>query len=146
MLCTNAEAIARIVDAVFSDKTPADAVPTTPPPVLVQVQNGTGTDSLAKQVVQFIAAKGYPVDDLNIANAFDGQTHAESEILDLTGTSQATALQIAGWLEIPPEQVRVATADERAAISGDARIVVVLGNDADFATLIKSPTTSIPGG
>jgi hypothetical protein len=114
--------------------------------VRVQVQNGTGTDSLARGVVQFIASKGYPVDDLDTANAYDGAEHAQSEIIDMDGSNNRSAFQIATWLNIDPGRIRQATSAEKQAITGDPAIVVLLGKDGNFSTLIQSPTTSTPGG
>jgi len=149
VLCWNADSIDPIVKAVFSDSTPTaggTATETPPEPVRVQVQNGTGTDSLARGVVQFIASKGYPVDDLDSANAFDGKEHAQSEIIDMDGTNTRSAFQLATWLNIDPSRIRKATAAEKQAITGDPAIVVLLGKDDNFGALIQSPTTSTPGG
>ena len=113
---------------------------------MVQVQNGTGTDSLASHVADFLASKGYPVNDLDTANAFDGAKHAQSEIIDVSGSNTAAATEIAGWLNIPASRIRTATASERSTIGSGPAIVVVLGTDGNFGELIQSPTTSVSGG
>jgi LCP family protein required for cell wall assembly len=148
VLCTSQDALAPILQAVFSDKTPtgADGTATPPVPVAVQVQNGTGTDSLASHVADFLASKGYPVNDLNTANAFDGQKHTQSEIIDVSGSNTAAATEIAAWLNIPASRIRTATASEKSKIGDGPEIVVVLGSDGNFAQLIQSPTTSVSGG
>jgi LCP family protein required for cell wall assembly len=150
VLCWSQSSLDPIIQAVFSDKTPtagtASTTATPPVPVRVQVQNGTGTDSLAKGVVQFIASKGYPVDDLDTANAYDGAEHTQSVIIDMSGDNSRSAVQIANWLNIDPSRIRKATAAEKQAITGDPAIVVLLGKDGNFGTLIQSPTTSTPGG
>jgi LCP family protein required for cell wall assembly len=146
--CGDDELIAEIVQSIFVDRPGSVAAPeTTPEPVRVQVQNGTGTEGLAGRVVTFIASRGYPVDDLNPANVFDDQPHETTEIIDLDGTHRQNAYLIAKYLDLDPERVRDATAAERDAMSdANADIVVILGTDVEFDTLIQSPTTITPGG
>ncbi len=147
VLLGSPEAMQKIIDSIFSDQTSPDALGTaTPEPVMVQVQNGTTTDQLAAHVADYIASKGYPVDDLNATNVFDGQTHFESEILDIDGKHAKNAYLLASWLKIPVSQVRTATSAERTKISGNPDVVVILGSDVDYAQLIQSPPTSVPGG
>jgi LCP family protein required for cell wall assembly len=150
------DSITDIVSSVFLDTPAAEGAVSanpireeepTPEPVRVQVQNGTDTDGLAARVVAYIAAQGYPVDDLNVANAFDGAPHDVSEIIDIDGKHRQNAYLLAKWLDIPVDQVRDATAAEaEALVDSDAAIIVILGEDVDFDTLIQSPTTSVPGG
>ena len=144
--------IAEIVGSLFKDQ-PAGGTGSldaqaTPSPVRVQVQNGTGAEGLAGRVVRYIVGKGYPQEDLNATNVFDGDAHEQSLILDVDGTHSKNAFLIANWLKIPPAQVRVATASERAAMAGApaADVVFILGADVNFDELIQSPTTSVPGG
>lgn len=149
VLIGNTERIQAIVQSVFAEK-PDGGVPevtVTPEPVRVQVQNGTGADGLATHIVAFIAGKGYPTNDLNAANVFDGAPHAKSEIIDVKGTNRRNAYLLADWLQIDPAQVRDATDAERAALAANpAEIVVIIGADVDIDHLIESPTTSVPGG
>ncbi|MBF6599112.1 MAG: LCP family protein [Dehalococcoidia bacterium] len=148
VLCSSPEALARIVNAVFADKPSAgaSASATPPAPVMVQVQNGTSINELAKRVTAFIASRGYPVDDLTTANAFDGASHSQSEILDISGNNQANAEMIANWLKIPISRVRPATATERAKITGGAEVVVLLGTDGNFGALTQSAASPSAGG
>ncbi|HEY7802777.1 MAG TPA: LCP family protein [Dehalococcoidia bacterium] len=149
VLCSSPESIAQIVNAVFADKPSPDAAasPTPPAPVSVQVQNGTSTDKLATQVADFIASKGYPVNELTTANAFDGSSaHGQSEILDVGGDNQANAEMIANWLKIPIARVRAATASEKSKITGNPQVVVLLGTDDNFGSLIQSAATANAGG
>jgi len=149
VLVGNTEMIHQIVESVFSDKA-ADvaAQPSaTPEPVRVEVQNGTGTEGLANGVVRYIIGRGYPANDLNAANVYDGQSHSISEIIDVTGKHRNNANILARWLNIPTSQVRDATAAERTAMgSNTAEIIVVLGKDVNYAQLTTSPTTDTPGG
>lgn len=150
VLVGNKEKIQEIVDSLF-DRQQSDGSSSSPDeetaPVRVQVQNATGSDGLASRVVEFIASKGYPPNDLNAANVFDGASHNVSEILDLNGESRQQAYLLAKWLDLPAASVRDATADERAALEGtNADVVIILGNDVDFDRLIQSPTTSVAGG
>lgn len=149
VLVGNAQRIHEIVQSVFADKADAGApeATVTPEPVRVQVQNGTGAEGLATRIVAFIAGKGYPTNELNAANVFDGAQHAKSEIIDVKGTNRRNAYLLANWLQIDPSQVRDATDAERAAMAANpAEIVVIIGADLDVGRLIESPTTSVPGG
>lgn len=140
--------VKKMVDSLFIDAPgsgPAQVV-VTPEPVKVQVQNGAGVDGLAARIVSYIIGKGYPANDLNPANVFDGAPHTKSEIIDLDGTHEKNGYLLASWLKIPETRYRKATPAERAAITGGASIVVILGSDTNFAQLIQSPTTSVPGG
>jgi len=140
--------VALLVTSLFEDRADGLAQPAvTGEPVNVQIQNATGGDGLAGRVVSYIATKGYRLEDLSPADVFDGQPHEVSVILDLEGTNEGTRLALAGMLGIDPVNARAATDAERAEI-GDvaAEIIIVLGSDVDFEELIKSPTTSTPGG
>ena len=146
------EKIKQIVQSLFVDKVggtgsvQAEAT-TTPEPVAVQVQNGAGTEGLAASVMGYLIRRGYPQGDVNATNVFDGQAHATSEILDLDGTHLRNAYLLANWLNIPTAQVRTATAEEQAALAGDtADIVIVLGSDVDYESVIQQPATSVAGG
>ncbi len=146
-LDANWDEVARIVDALFDDASSGTPSPdAAPEPVRVQVQNGTATDGLAAQVVNFIAAKGYPINDLNPANVFDGASHDITEIIDLKGTNEKNRLQLAGILGIDPSRAREATPEERAAIGADADIVIIIGADFDLDRLTQAPATGAPGG
>jgi len=136
------DAISDIVNALFVDRPGALVQATvTPEPVRVTVQNGTESDGLAARVVNYIATKGYPVEDLNPSNVFDSAAHTTSEIIDL-GDNKRNAFLLAKWLNIDAARVRAPTDAERASLSGaDADIVVVLGGDIDFDALIEAPTT-----
>ena len=148
VLCGSKDQIEKIVKALFSDAPDPNALGTAsaPAPVRVEVQNGTATDSLARRVAEYIASKGYPIDDLNADNVFDGEMHSQSEIIDVGGANQGNAYKLASWLKIPIGQVRNATPDEKASISGNADIVVILGDDVDYGQLIQSSTTTTDGG
>src|SRR5205807_1009730 len=92
---------AAIEKALFSDEPDPTALGTAsaPTPVRVEVQNGTATDSLARRVAEYIASKGYPIDDLNADNVFDGEMHTQSEIIDVGGVNQGNAYKLASWLK-----------------------------------------------
>ncbi len=147
VLCWSKASVDPIVQAVFANETPAAAASATPPaPVRVQVENGTTTTNLARDIVQYIASKGYPVNQLETTNAFDGTTHSQSIILTMKSGTDANAQLLATWLNIPADRIRSATAAEKAQITGTPDIVVVLGADGNFASLIQSAATSTPGG
>lgn len=138
------EAIAQIVKSVFEDPPGSVPQPTvTPDPVRVQVRNGTGTDGLASRVINYIATRGYPLEDLLTGNA---EASERSAIIDLDGTHEQNRLLLAKWLGIDLEQVRSATPEEAQALSGtQAEIVVILGEDFDESTLSSSAVIT-PGG
>jgi LCP family protein required for cell wall assembly len=148
VLLWNKDKAQQIVDSVFSDQssvTPEESP--TPAPVNVEVQNGTGSDGLAKRVVTFMVGNGYPVAALNFSNALDDTVHAKSEIIDVDGANQRNGYLIAKMLGIPVENYRKATASEKAALSANGTaIVIILGTDKDYDQMIQSPTTSTPGG
>jgi hypothetical protein len=148
-LCWDKDSVHSIVDSVFySTGTNVAAVPTvSAQPVRVQVQNGTGSEGLAARVVGFIAAQGYPVDDLNAANAGDELTHEISEIIDLDGTHEQQRLLLQKWLDVDLANVRAATADDASLYAGiDADILVILGTDVDYDSLIESSSTGTTDG
>jgi LCP family protein required for cell wall assembly len=137
-----------LVASLFEDRAPGIEQPVVESkPARVQFQNGTATDALAANVLTYVATRGYRVEDMSSANAYDDQLHDVSEIIDLTGTFEKNRLQLARWLGIPPDRARLATDAEAAALNGvEADIIVILGTDVDFDDLIQSPTTTTPGG
>ena len=146
-LCGDDESIAKIVRSLFVDQPGSLVQPeTTPEPVRVQVQNATGVEGLATRVVNFIATRGYPQNDLYPANVYDGELHEESLIIDLDGTHEKNRLLIANWLGIDLENARAATPEEAEALgASDAEIVIIIGSDFDEER-IESATTATPGG
>jgi LCP family protein required for cell wall assembly len=148
-LCWDEEAVAAIVDSVFytTSGTTVTLPTVTAEPVRVQVQNGTGSEGLAARVVRYIAAQGYPVDDLNAANTGDSLTHEISEIIDLDGTHEQQRLLLSKWLDVDLDNVRPGTADDATVYAGvDADILIILGTDVDYDTLIESDSTGTTDG
>ena len=148
-LCWDEEAVSAIVESVFyTPETAVVAGPTVAPePVRVEVQNGTGSEGLASRVVRYIAARGYPVDDLNAANTTDGIAHGESLIIDIDGSHEQNRLLLARWLDIDLDNVRAATTDEAATFAGmNADILIILGTDVDYDSLIDAETGTTEGG
>ncbi len=140
--------VGQLVTSLFEDRPDRSAQPVVAgEPVRVQIQNGTETDGLAGRIVNYIATKGFPLEDLSPANVFDGLPHDVSVILDLEGTNEASRFALAGMLGIDPGNARAATDAERTEI-GDvaAEIIIILGSDVDFEKLIQSPITTTPGG
>lgn len=148
-LCSDPDAVTEIVNSLFVDD-PANVVQATatPDPVRVQIQNGTDTDGLATRVVNYLAARqNYPVEDLNPANVFDGESHAISEIIDLDGTHEKNGYLLAKWLNIETTRYRKATDAERATMAeADADIVIILGSDIDFDALIQAEGSATDAG
>jgi LCP family protein required for cell wall assembly len=152
VLIGDPDGIRDIIESVFADAPAADATAGAAgaEPVFVQVQNGTGQDGLASRVVAYIASRGYPVDELNAANTFDGLSHVKSEIIDVSGANHRNAFLLATWLKIPAENVRDATEEERAVIAaspaGTPEIIIILGSDSDFVGLIQGESTAAAEG
>jgi LCP family protein required for cell wall assembly len=137
VLIGDPDAVSDIVQSLFSPQPGVAAQPTVAPePVRVEVQNGTLVDGLASEVVNYIATRGIPIDDLNPANTYDGLAHETTLILDLDGTHERNRLALAGWLDVNPDNARAATPDELALLNGTtADIVVILGDDFDDTVL-----------
>lgn len=136
-----------IVQALFEDREPLD--PGAPEPVTVHIQNGVGVNGLAADVAAFLAGSdpSLGVEDLTTGDAFDGAEHDVSLVLDLSDTHERRRLELASMLGIEPQNARAATAAELSALGAvQADIVIVLGSDVDYGTLIQSPTTTTPGG
>ena len=141
------EAISQIVDSMFKDK-PGGlplVVERTPDPVRVQIQNGAGIEGLAADVMNFVVTQGYSLDDLSTANVFDGETHTETEIIDVSGTNENPGYLLARKLGFEASIVRPPSEDEKAALNGvNADIIVILGTDFDIDSVL-SETTSAGG-
>jgi LCP family protein required for cell wall assembly len=136
------ERISEIMTAIFTGASlsgvQVGAAPTALP-VRVEVQNGSGIDGLAANVTRYIIGKGYRENDVNVTNVPDGLTHTRSEIIDIDGTHDRAAYNIADWLGIDPINYRPATATEASAMAeSNASIIVVLGTDVDYSGLTSS--------
>lgn len=128
VLLPDKELVQQLVQAIFSDQQVTDEG------ALVEVQNGSGVDGLAQQVVTYLSEFGFLSDRLAGTTTQGGGAQAQTEIIDFTG-KQATARRLASLLAVPPELVRVASADDRAlATVANADILVVLGADAQNLT------------
>lgn len=148
VLVCDPEGISELVDAVFSGQPGAiPVVPQpTPEPVLVEIQNGSGVEGLAREVQLFLIGKDYPESDTNTTNVPDGLIHDVTEIVDYDGTHEKNTYLIAGWLNIPPESVRNATPAERDQMAAsNAAIVVVIGTDWDSSVLTSDETNATGG-
>jgi LCP family protein required for cell wall assembly len=142
------DTVEELVTALFEDRVP-ETDSSDLEPVRVQIQNGAGIDRLAANVAAYIASNGggFRVEDLTVGDAYDGAEHDTSVVLDLSDTHERRRLQLASMLGIDPANARAATATELTEIGAvDAEIIVVLGSDVDYDTLIQSPTTTTPGG
>jgi hypothetical protein len=139
------EAIAQIVDSMFKDK-PGDlplVVERTPDPIRVQIQNGAGVEGLAGEVMNFIVTQGYSLNDVSTDNVFDGETHTETEIIDVDGTNEGRGYVLADDLGLDPSIVRAASPAEREALNGVAAdIIVILGTDFDLDSVLSETSTT----
>jgi glycerol kinase len=115
--------------------------------VRVLIQNGAGVEGLGSRVVSFIAAQGYPTTDLlQPMNSPSGAT-ARSEIIDIDGTHEKNAYLLAQWLGIDVARVRTATTAEATSMQDSgATIVVLLGADEDFDSVIENASAGTRRG
>ena len=144
VLVGNWTGIEQLVSSVFTDQQPTRSTGSTPSPLRVEVENGTGTTGLAAQMLDYLASKGYARSDLHAADAFDGRAHATSEIVDIDGTHQQGAYLAASRLGIPAAQVRSATTTEKDVLNrGGAQLLILLGTDLNFTKLTAA---SVPTG
>jgi hypothetical protein len=141
------EAIARIVNSLFKDKPGSTPIlEATPDPVRVQIQNGAGIEGLASDVMNVVVTLGYPLEDLSTANAFDGETHDSTEIIDVAGTNENRSYLLARDLGFDPSIVRRPRPSEQTALGDiNADIIIIIGTDFDLEA-VQSPETSATGG
>ncbi len=129
VLLADKQQVQEIVQALFNDQQIADEA------ARVEVQNGTGTDGLAQQVIGYLG-QSFPSNSLSAATS-TAASPALTEIIDFTG-KQRTVDVLAGLLSVAPAQVRAATPEDAALRTiQTADVVVILGADAqarDFAT------------
>ena len=96
--------------------------------------------------MNFVVTLGYSLEDLSTANAFDGETHTSTAIIDVDGTNENRSYLLARDLGFDPTIVRRPTAVEQTALDGvNADIIVILGTDFDLES-VQSPETSATGG
>ncbi len=135
------------MDSLFRDRPGSTPIiEATPDPVRVQIQNGAGIEGLAGDVMNFVVTLGYSLEDLSTANAFDGESHASTEIIDVAGTHENRSYLLAKDLGFDPSIVRRPTTVEQTALDGiNADIIVILGADFDLES-VQSPETSATGG
>jgi len=149
VLRADPDTLKMIVDAFLSGETSGlpgqreEGTPVSEGPALVEVQNATGRDGLASQVVHFLAGKGFVEGNLSATNTPDGRARQRSEVLNLTGKS-VTARRLAALLGIPEDRVRTPSQGEVVANNPAVDIVVVLGGDADVSVITSG--TATPGG
>lgn len=128
VLLADKQQVQEIVQALFNGQQIADEA------ARVEVQNGTGTDGLAQQVIGYLS-QSFPSNSLSAATS-TAAAPARTEIIDFTG-KQHTVDVLAGLLSVAPAQVRAATPEDAALRTvQSADVVVILGADArarDFA-------------
>jgi LCP family protein required for cell wall assembly len=123
VLLLDEEMAQRIVNALFGEAGLSDEV------ALVEVQDGPGTAGLAPQVVDYLGTLGFEP-ELLAASSNSTTIQPLTEIIDFTSKTD-TVGRLAALLQVAPEQVRVATADDialRTVLNAD--VVVILGADA----------------
>ncbi len=120
--------VQQLVQAVFSNQQVAEEG------VVVEMQNGSGSDSLPQRVSNYLTEFGFSAATIQQTASPNG-TQALSAVIDFGG-KQATAQRLATLLSVPAAQVREATAaDQTLRTVANADIVVVLGEDAQNLNL-----------
>lgn len=102
---------------------------------MVEVQNATAANGMARQTAAFLVQKGLKPDAVTTGLQPLISTE-ETVILSYHGKGY-TAGRMAEWLGLPASRVRVVAADQAPA--GGADIVVVLGRDARLPALPSLP-------
>jgi len=111
---------------------------------VVEVQNSSGADGLATQVVTYFTEFGFSPDSVSATSAADGAVQPQTEIIDFTG-KDSTAQRVANLLGVPTSQIRPATAaDQALATVANVDIVVILGQDVQDRNFTISTSDSSP--
>jgi LCP family protein required for cell wall assembly len=133
VLLPSAEGIERIVQALFSDQQLLEEQ------AVVEVQNGTGEVGMADSTVKLLTNLGFPQQSLIAAAAPNGDVFPKTTIVDFSGQKKGYTLQkLAGWLDVPAERIRQATAADEGLRTTEADILVLLGSDTDITSLSSS--------
>jgi len=120
--------VQQLVQAVFSNQQVAEEG------VVVEMQNGSGSDILPQQVSNYLTEFGFSAAAIQRTASPNG-AQALSAVIDFTGKTP-TAQRLATLLSVPAVQVREATAaDQTLRTVANADIVVVLGEDAQNLNL-----------
>lgn len=122
------EGIQQVVEALFFDQQllGEDA--------LVEVQNSTGEPGLATAVVDYLVSLGLPRSSVVISNAPEQGLAESSAIVDYTG-KRYTAERLAEWLGLPADRIRSAGPEDVALKTGEADIVLTVGEDISLDRL-----------
>jgi LCP family protein required for cell wall assembly len=138
VLLIDKDIVQQIVSALFTgQQVEANAA-------IVEVQNSSGAEGLATQVMNYFTEFGFSPDSVSATTAADGATQAETEIIDYTG-KDSTAQRVAALLGVPTSQIRPATTDDQALSTvANVDIVVVLGQDVQDRNFTISTSDSSP--
>jgi LCP family protein required for cell wall assembly len=94
----------------------------------VEIQNGAGSDGLAKVVADFLAGQGFARSSLRPAGPRDAVPL--TEIIDYSG-KEHTVARLASALGIPADRIRDASDDDASLRSTGADVLLILGADTD---------------
>lgn len=130
VLVTTPGEIATVVNDVFGDpKLRAEAA-------LVEVQNASAGNGMARQTAGFLVQKGLRPDTVSTGLQPIVATE-ETVIMSYRGKSY-TAARVAEWLGVPPSRIRIVAATQAPAAGPD--IIVVLGRDVQLPRATPSQT------
>jgi LCP family protein required for cell wall assembly len=115
--------VQQMVDALFSDDLLSEEG------AVVEVQNGSGVNDLAAEVVHFLTGIGFNETSLSAQDVTDSLAHPETEIVDFTNKPNTTQ-RLASALGVPAERVRAAGPQDANLRVSQADVVVILGSDA----------------
>lgn len=128
VLLPSEDCVQRLVNALFSDQSILEE------DALVEIQDGTGQDTLADETYDLLIDLGFPEESLISVLPPDGGVFAQTAILDFSGgTKDYTLSRLADWLKVPPDRIRQALPEEEALRNTNADIVVQLASDVEAA-------------
>lgn len=126
VLIADKDMVQELVEALFVDQRLAEEA------AVVEIQNGSGTDGLATQVVEYLTEFGFSSDSLTAANTVDGSIRPLTVLIDFSG-KEYTVEKLASLLAVPPDQVRRAGPQDRdLSTVENADIVIILGADTQM--------------
>jgi LCP family protein required for cell wall assembly len=109
----------------------------------VEIQNGAGSNGLAKVVADFLAGQGFTRSSLRAAGPVEAVR--VTEIIDYSGKDH-TAARLASALGLSRDRIRNASDDDGALRSTDADVLLILGTDTDESRFVTEGEVDATGG
>ncbi len=126
VLIADKDMVQQLVEALFVDQRLAEEA------AVVEIQNGSGTDGLATQAVEYLTEFGFSSDSLTAANTVDGTIRPRTVLIDFSGKDY-TVEKLTSLLAVPPDQVRQAEPQDRELSTVEnSDILIILGADTQM--------------